>query len=342
MFGELDQVDQHLLDDFQRDFPLEPHPFRAMARQLGVSEYDVLCRLVSLKERGFITRVGATVRPNTVGASTLAALSVPEDRIGEVAAIVGAQPGVNHSYLREHEWNLWFVVTAPDRETLADNLDLIRNLTGLSLLDLRLLRPFNIDLGFSLKGSRQEAKSAVCVDASVIEPEDRPILEQLSKGLEIVSRPFAKTGRMLGRSETDIIGRIATLSAAGVLSRMGVIVRHRAIGWKANAMVVWEVPLEDIEKAGTNLASYPGITLCYQRNTVPGLWSYTLFSMIHARSRGEALDVLNGAKELEGLRDVAHTALFSTRCFKQTGALIESKPVGKTQNETYTVARHCA
>ena len=342
MFEELDPIDRHLLDDYQRDFPLVSRPFLVVARQLGVSEREVLSRLELLTERGLITRVGATVRPNTAGASTLAALSVPDCRVEEVAAIVGEQPGVNHSYLREHEWNLWFVATAPDRDTLAGNLDRIRRLTGLALLDLRLLRPFNIDLGFSLTGGRQETKSDVCVDASIIEPGDRAILEQLSKGLRPVSRPFAGIGKTLGRSERDIIDRIASLSSAGILSRMGVIVRHRAIGWKANAMVVWKVPLENIELAGTQLASHPGVTLCYQRNTVPDLWSFTLFSMIHARSRAEALDVLDGASRLDALRDVPHEVLFSTRCFKQTGALIEANAARKMQDETYSASRQFA
>ena len=65
-----------------------------------------------------------------------------------MAALVGAEPGVNHSYLREHRWNLWFVATAPDADALAASLARIGAATGLAVLDLPLLRAFNIDLGF--------------------------------------------------------------------------------------------------------------------------------------------------------------------------------------------------
>ena len=83
-----------------------------------------------------------------------------------------------------------------------------------------------------------------------------------------------------------------------------------------------EKRLADMEAAGTALAQVPGVTLCYQRETVPGVWPYGLFSMIHARSRPEAMAVLECAKTLPQLSGVAHQVLFSTRCFKQTGAQI--------------------
>ncbi len=119
-----------------------------------------------------------------------------------------------------------------------------------------------------------------------------------------------------------MIARIAELSQAGILTRVGVIVRHRAVGWSANAMVVWALPEDRIAAAGAALARHPGITLCYQRRTVPGVWDYPLYSMIHARSRAEALAVLAGAAALPELAGATHRALFSTRCFKQTGALL--------------------
>ncbi|MGB2894262.1 MAG: Lrp/AsnC family transcriptional regulator, partial [Albidovulum sp.] len=69
----------------------------------------------------------------------------------------------------------------------------------------------------------------------------------------------------------------------------------------------------------------PGITLCYQRRTVPGVWDYPLYSMIHARSRAEALAILDAAAALPELAGVPHRTLFSARCFKQTGALLAAE-----------------
>ena len=324
MFDRLDPPDRRLLDEFQRDLPLVPRPFAAIGAALGMTEGEVIARLSHLQTRAMIARVGATVRPNTAGASTLAAMAVPEARIEEVAAIVGAEPGVNHSYLREDGWNLWFVATAPDTKALDAALARIGRATGLRVLDLRLVRPFNIDLGFRLAGAgAMPAPRPLATDA--LDGSDRPLLQALTAGLALVPRPFAALAESLGREEAEVIARIAALAEAGILTRVGVIVRHRAVGWSANAMVVWALPEDRIAAAGAALARHPGITLCYQRRTVPGVWDYPLYSMIHARSRAEALAVLGRAAALPELAGATHRALFSSRCFKQTGALISAE-----------------
>ena len=319
-------IDLHLLDDFQRDLPLVPQPFAAMGARLGVTEAEVIARLRHLHQAGRIARVGATCRPNTAGASTLAALSAPEGRIEEVAAIVGAEGGVNHSYLRENAWNIWFVATAPDQAALAESLSRIEAASGLKVLSLPLVRAFNIDLGFPLEGPRRSMGLDRPADEGAIRPGDREIMQALSSGLALVPHPFAALARDLGRDEAAIIARIEALSQARILTRVGVIVRHRALGWRENAMVTWRLPEAEIEDAGRALAGLPGVTLCYQRRTVPGLWDWPLFCMIHARSREEALATLDRARALPQLHEVPHQVLFSTRCFRQRGALIADAP----------------
>lgn len=316
----LDPTDLALLDRFQRDFPLESRPFARIAVKLGLSEAEVIDRLAVMQAEGRIARVGGTVRPNTAGASTLAALAVPEARIKEVAAIVGAEPGVNHSYLREADWNLWFVATAPDALALQAMLARIEAASGLPLLDLRLVRPFNIDLGFPLAGGPATMPGQRRVDAGVLRATDRLLLDALSRGLDLTPRPYAVLGLRIGREEAAVIHRIAELLEAGILTRLGVIVRHRSLGFTANAMVVWEVPEGGTEAAGQALATLPGVTLAYERRPVAGVWPYRLYCMIHARSRPEALAVLDSARALPALAGIDHRILFSTRCFKQSGA----------------------
>jgi siroheme decarboxylase len=149
----LDALDRRLLDDFQRDFPLHPRPFAALAEQLGVSEAEVLERLGDLQAQGAISRIGAVLTPHRAGWSTLAAMAVPTDEVDEVAELVSSYPEVNHNYEREHELNLWFVVTAPSRERLEAVLGEIETRTRLPVLDLPLLDAYRLDLGFALSWS---------------------------------------------------------------------------------------------------------------------------------------------------------------------------------------------
>ena len=319
----LDPLDRRLLDEFQRDFPLVPRPFAQLAKVLALTEAEVIARLDRLQALGTVARVGGTVRPNTAGASTLAALAVPEDRIEAVAEIVGQEPGVNHSYLREDDWNLWFVATAPDAAGLEASLARIGARTGLQVLSLPLLRAFNIDLGFRLTGPRAALTTETTVDAAILQDSDRPLLQVMAAGLPLVPRPFDSIAAGLNRTEAQVLDRLDRLAKARILTRIGVIVRHRAIGWAANAMVVWDVPEAKVEAAGRALAALPGVTLCYQRRIVPGVWRYGLFSMIHGQSRADALTVLAAARALPELTLTDHRVLFSTHCFKQTGALLE-------------------
>lgn len=316
----IDPIDLALLDRFQRDLPLDPRPFARIAVKLGLREADVIGRLARMRATGRIARVGGTVRPNTAGASTLAAMAVPEERIDEVAAIVGAEPGVNHSYLREADWNLWFVATAAGPASLAALMSRVEGATGLPLLDLRLIRPFNIDLGFPLSRGPVSMPGDRGVEPSILLSSDRPLLDALSRGLALTSRPYAALARKLGQDEADVIARIGLLLAAGILTRLGVIVRHRALGYTANAMVVWDVPDDSIATAGRSLAAVPGVTLCYERRPAAGVWPYRLYCMMHARSRSEAGEILARATALPALAGGGHRVLFSTRCFKQSGA----------------------
>jgi len=145
------EFDRRLLNDFQHDFPLSPTPYADIAQELGVTEDEVIARLRELKQAGAISRVGAVVRPNTVGVSTLAAMAVPAEELESVAALVSGYTEVNHNYEREHRLNLWFVATAPDAARLQAVLDEIAARSGYEVLSFPLVEDYHIDLGFNLK-----------------------------------------------------------------------------------------------------------------------------------------------------------------------------------------------
>lgn len=325
-----DPTDRMLLDDWQRDFPVTPRPFAVLAEAVDLTEDEVIARLSTMQRHGRITRVGGTCAPNTLSASTLAAIAAPMDEIEEVAEIINEEAGVNHSYEREDDWNLWFVATGPDRAHVAATLARIERRTGLRVLDLRLVRPFNVDLGFRMTDTKAPENHAPAkpIHMDVVQPGDRQLMQILTKGLPIMREPYAAVADQLGWSEKQVLDRISVLSDAGILSRLGVIVRHRALGWRSNAMVVWDIDHDRITEAGPALAAVPGITLCYERQPIEGTWPYRLYSMIHAKAREDAMDTLRNASSLKELQGVPHKALFSTRCFRQTGAMIaEAKPM---------------
>lgn len=147
----LNHIEQALLNDFQQGIPLSSAPYAEMAEQLGVSEAQVLQSLQHLQESGAISRVGPVFRTHSIGASTLAAMRVPEERLEEVAAIVNGFEAVNHNYEREHDLNLWFVATAPNQQHLDRVLRAIERETGIEVISLPMIEDYHIDLGFELQ-----------------------------------------------------------------------------------------------------------------------------------------------------------------------------------------------
>jgi DNA-binding Lrp family transcriptional regulator len=143
-------LEKDLINAFQHGFPLDPRPYAAVARRLGVTEDEVFAMIETLRRNGVIDRIGPVFKPHRAGWSTLAAMSVPPERLEDVAALISREAHVNHNYERDHHFNLWFVVTAPDEFQVREILAGIEEETGLPVMDLPLVEAYHIDLGFPL------------------------------------------------------------------------------------------------------------------------------------------------------------------------------------------------
>lgn len=320
-----EDLDYRLLNDFQHDFPLLPAPFAEVAARLGCSEEEVLARLAVLRAAGSVSRVGAVFAPRRVGASTLAALAVPAERLEWVAAQVSACPEVNHNYEREHAWNLWFVATAEDGPALARCLRRIRRETGCPVMALPLETEYHIDLGFDLAPGAAKSRAPRLprvVPRGELPPlpeDERRLMAALQEGLPLAPRPFRRVAALAGMGESRVIGTLAQWLDSGILKRFGVVVRHHELGFRANAMAVWQVPEEEVDVLGTDLAAQDGVNLCYRRRPDPA-WPYNLYCMVHGRDRGEVLARLADLGRDCGLAGFPAQLLFSSRRFKQRGA----------------------
>jgi len=314
-----------LVDRWQRNFPLVPQPFAVVGRSAGLDEAETIATFAHLRDVEVLSRIGAVVRPNTVGAGTLAALRVPPDRIEDVAAIVSAEPLVTHNYEREHPINLWFVVAGPDISALATTLQRIEERTGLAIVRLPLVEAFYLDLGFALTKKRSSDRAAGRAIRHRPSPRDQNLLAAIEDGLPLVARPYEEVGRTISLSEDEVIGHLGRLLSAGVVSRFGCVVRHRHLGYCANAMAVWDVPDHVVGVVARHFTNNPHVTLCYQRPRNLPDWPYNLFCMIHARTRPEALAAIDDLNAIAQTGLYSQSVLFSTRCFKQRGAVFSNR-----------------
>jgi DNA-binding Lrp family transcriptional regulator len=311
-----------LLNDFQRDFPLCPAPFAELASRLGVAEGVVIRGLEDLRREGKISRVGPVFAPKRIGASTLAAMAVPPEKLEVVAQAVNRFPEVNHNYEREHRYNLWFVVTAGSEGRLQAALGAIEQAAGYPVLRLPLEQEFHIDLGFCLKSGekRVPAPAQVFAPPRPLEELERRLVMALQEGLPFFIRPFQILAQRVGCEEIEVLQRISCWCEEGIIKRFGVVVRHHELGYRANAMLVHNIPDAEVEAVGYALAKADGVTLCYRRPRVLPDWPYNLFCMIHGQAREEVEARIAALRAEHGLEALPHEILFSLTRFKQTGA----------------------
>jgi siroheme decarboxylase len=146
------------------------------------------------------------------------------------------------------------------------------------------------------------------------------LLAAIQTGFPLTSRPYQTIGEQIGLSEEQVIAALGDLSNRGVIKRLGIIVRHRELGYKANAMVVWNVPDSLVSTMGKRVGELEFVTLCYRRKRSKPQWPYNLYCMIHGRERSEVLKHIASLETCCGLEDIEKQILFSQRCFKQQGA----------------------
>ncbi len=167
---------------------------------------------------------------------------------------------------------------------------------------------------------RNAPTHAGCGIPTLLDEADRRLVAAIQEGLPLVHRPYAVIAERIGLSEPEVIRRIAQLQAVGTVRRMGVIVRHHELGYRANAMVVWDIPDAEVDSFGACLGSFDFVTLCYRRPRRLPEWRYNLFTMIHGRDRTAVLSRVEELVERCGLQAIPHEVLFSRRRFKQRGA----------------------
>lgn len=311
-----------LLNNYQHTFPLVHRPFAQIAEQMGLQEDWVMTTLHEAVQHGEVSRIGPVFRPNRVGVSTLVALAVPPIRLESTADWISSLSAVNHNYLREHEYNLWFVAVAENRPQLDALLANIRQHTGCRMLDLPMQQSFHIDLGFDLaSGRRQRDSQRIQAAPPPLNHSQRELIRALQPGLPLTATPYQTlTQQCPDWDEAAICQQIADWQADGTLSRFGVVVRHHEFGFKANAMVVWNVPEAELSAIGELLAGYEGVNLCYSRPRRLPDWPYNLFCMLHGRDRTAVEARLADMRQHPSLSNLDVAVLFSTRRYKQCGA----------------------
>lgn len=318
------ECEHALLNLIQNDFPLVEQPFAALAEQLSMREDEVLAVLKKYKEQRVVRQISAIFDSRHLGyRSSLVATKVDPARIEEAVAVINRHPGVSHNYERNHAYNLWFTIAVPPHGDLQRDVDEIHRLTGAEKTwMLPTLRLFKIGVTLDMS---QEADILRKVpvkhawnkeeDFGAPSERDQAIIRVLQRDLPIEPRPFDAWAAELDITPAQLFTDMRRLSEARLLRRFAAVLRHRDAGFSSNAMAVWNVPEERIAEVGVQMAAFAAVSHCYHRPTYPD-WPYSIFTMIHGRTKSDCIAVVEAIENETGITDKA--LLFSTREFKKT------------------------
>lgn len=152
--NELSRIDREILDILQADFPLAASPYRVVADKLGIDEDEVLARIHAMKKGGLIRRIGGVMDAKSLGFySTLCACKVPEQRIREVAELINQEKGVTHNYIRDHELNLWFTLTAPSPDEAMQIVYSLQSDAKIDIISMPAKAVYKIKVSFEMSES---------------------------------------------------------------------------------------------------------------------------------------------------------------------------------------------
>ena len=322
---EMDAIDQQLLNEMQDRFPLIREPFAALATRVGIDERDAIDRLAAMRESGVLRQVSPIFDTKALGYSTsLVAMRVPEDRLKEAAEVVNAHPGVSHNYRRTHAFNMWFTIAVPAGADLQAHVDALHAAASAeSTRMLPTLRLFKIGVTLDMTGERaidhRSSPQYTHEDREVaskhtLTERDIDIVRAVQGDLPLESDPFAPAAAALAVSVDDLLLALEDLQTRGYLRRFAAILRHRKAGFGANGMAVWAVPPAEVLDMGQTMAGYTTISHCYQRPVYED-WKYNLFTMIHARKKGECEAFVDQLAKEHKLDDFA--VLYSTTEYKK-------------------------
>lgn len=152
------------------------------------------------------------------------------------------------------------------------------------------------------------------VDA-MLDALDKKIIAAVQEEFPLVKEPYRELAAKIGISEEELLVRLQKYHQSGKMRRMGAVLRHREVGYSANALCSFKIPNDQVEKVAAVVITYPEVSHCYERVTYPN-WPYNFYIMLHGHSREECKALAADIAETIGYNE--YLMLFSTREWKKT------------------------
>jgi len=168
--------------------------------------------------------------------------------------------------------------------------------------------------------------------SSPLDALDRRLIAATEAGLPLVARPYDALAEELGVDPLEVRRRLAGMLTAGIIRRIGVVPNHYALGYRANAMTVWDVDDARVAGLGARVGALDCVSHCYRRPRHPPSWPYNLFAMVHGQGRDEVEQQVAVIAAVLGSASRGHDLLYSRRILKKTGLRMGAEGARRSPN----------
>ena len=145
---------------------------------------------------------------------------------------------------------------------------------------------------------------------------DKAVVRALQGEFPLVAEPYKALAASVGMTEEEFLTRARKLFTEKKIRKMGAVLRHREVGFVANALCAWIVPPDRLDEVAKNMSASPFVSHCYDRTTTKD-WQYNLYTMIHGKSREDCEEIAAALAAANNVSD--RVMLYSKKEWKKTG-----------------------
>ncbi len=310
--------EEEKIASFLDDVPLLPRPWEPIAREVDLSEDQLLIRLRTWKESGLIRFIRGLWNNHRIGyRSSLLAVAAETDQADELGESIAKCPFVSHDFLRTGAaFNIWFTlicpVMGPSLETIIDEL---QKSLRVSIRRFDTVRSFKISFRTLFHhDSRPEWEEATHPGLSLSNEILVHAIDVLQNDLPLVERPFDAMAQQPHFTEKELLEAARTLKQRRILRRLGVIWDFQKFKVMQNVMCAWQVPEAQLVAFGQHAADHPQVSHCYQRIAYAD-WPWQIYTMIHGKDRPDCLRIIDAVAA--AFPNARYLALWTQKEYKQ-------------------------
>ncbi|MEW5820501.1 MAG: hypothetical protein AB1782_09955 [Cyanobacteriota bacterium] len=290
----MDIIDKTILTSIQKGFPLAEEPFKLLSAKFNISEDELILRLKRLRDQDKVLRnICAIFDGSKLGyKSVLVAMQIDNRKKAYLISYINKLPGVSHNYERNNTYNIWFTLSLEETINIDEFIcNLSKQYSVNKFLILPSVKTYKLRVNFDLIESEThietitENVSKTDYEYSLDE-QDKAIIKHLQEDILLISRPFDQMADSVKLNTSQFIDRANYYIDTGIMRRYSATLRHINAGYANNAMIVWQVSENQIDKVGYQFAQKAFVSHCYRR-LKHFEWPYDLYTMVHARSESD-------------------------------------------------------